>query len=185
MSAPGSTRWASPAPAAPAWRWRNGSSRVSRRWTCGPSTSGASQAFTATMPGCAAASPRRSAFTTRCRGRSASRRAAARSAARRSTIASRRAARASATRWAGNGPTGLRAPARRPTCNMAGVAAPPVAGSMPSPPSIERRAKASRSPTRPRSESCWCRGAMPKPCCSGFAPTTSPCRSVARSIPAC
>ncbi len=60
-----------------------------------------------------------------------------------------------------------------------------AAGSMRSPPSIAPRARASRSPTRPRSASCWCRDAMPKPRCSAFAPTTSPCRSAAPSTPAC
>ena len=122
-SAPASTRWASPARAAPAWRWPNGSSPASRRSISGRSTSAASPASTATTPGCATASPRRWACTTRCRGRSASTRAAGRSAARRSTIASRRAAPGSAPRWAGSGRTGSPAPARRPTCSMAGAAA--------------------------------------------------------------
>ena len=84
-SAPASTRWASRARAAPAWRWPNGSWPASRRSTCGRSISAASRASTATMPGCATASPKRSACTTRWCGRSASRRAAGRSAARRST----------------------------------------------------------------------------------------------------
>ena len=137
-SAPASIRWVSRARAAPAWRWPNGSSPASRRSICGRSTSAASPISTATTPGCATASPRRSACTTRCRGRSASMKAAGRSVARRFTIASSRAAPGSATRWAGTGPTGLRASARRRTCSMAGVAAP---GSTPSPPSTRRRAR--------------------------------------------
>ena len=42
-----------------------------------------------------------------------------------------------------------------------------------------------RRSTRPRSASSCCRAATPRRCCSGSAPTTSPCRSAAPSTPAC
>ena len=107
-SAPGSTRSASPRPAAPAGRWRSGSSRGSRRPTWWPSTSAGSRSSTATTGGCRTGSPRCSACTTPCRGRTARWRPPGRSAARPCTTGWPPPARRSARRWAGSGRTSSR-----------------------------------------------------------------------------
>ena len=52
-------------------------------------------------------------------------------------------------------------------------------------PSSGRRAKPSRSTTRPRSASCCCRAAMRSPCSSGSAPTSSTSPSAAWSTRRC
>jgi 4-methylaminobutanoate oxidase (formaldehyde-forming) len=54
-----------------------------------------------------------------------------------------------------------------------------------SPPSTGRRARPPRSSTSRASASCWSRGATRSGCCSGFAPTTWPCRRARRSTPRC
>jgi sarcosine dehydrogenase len=64
-SAPASTPSASPRPAAPAWRWPNGSPRASRPTTSGRSISAASAARISTPTGCAPARWRPMASTTR------------------------------------------------------------------------------------------------------------------------
>ncbi len=101
-------------PAAPARRWRNGSSRASPASTCGPSTCAASAVIRMSaghLPSAASTALAGATIRSTIPSRSWNRRAAG--GARRSTRCSRPRTRCSARASAGSGPTGSRRPAPR------------------------------------------------------------------------
>ena len=134
----------------------------------------------ATTAGCARGSPRRSASTTRCRGRCASRRPPAASGCRPCTTGCPPPGRRSAPGWDGSGRTC--SPRRRRRRRTAGASRRGCPGR---PPSSAPPGRPSRSSTRRRSRSTSSAGPARSPRCSGSAPPTSTCRPTTASTRRC